>query len=121
MTEKKTILVIDDDVSTLQILLLILQNAGYNVESASDHNLKFLQTKNYPDLIILDNNLGFKSGSEICKELKNNNETKHIPVVMISAIDNIRQLANEACADGFISKPFGIQQMLDKINEVIDN
>lgn len=120
MTKKTNILVIDDNSSTLEILLLILQNAGYNVDVARDHNLGFLKTKIYPDLILLDNNLGGKNGSDICKELKANEETRHIPVILISAMDDIKYIAEEACADDFIPKPFGIQMMLEKIQSVLE-
>src|SRR5687767_6297001 len=102
MAARHTILVIDDDASTLEILLLILNNAGYNVEVAKDHNLPFYETRKFPDLIILDNNLGKKNGSEICTELKSNDETNHIPVIMISAMDDIKKIAEESCADDYI-------------------
>ena len=120
MTKRTHILVIDDDNSTLEILMLILQNAGYTVDIASDHHLEFLITKNFPDLILLDNNLGKKNGSEICRELKASGETKHIPIILISAMDDIKHIARDACADGFIAKPFSIQQMIEKIQETLD-
>jgi DNA-binding response OmpR family regulator len=119
MDKKTNILVIDDDHSTLEILLLILQNAGYEVDIAANGDLTFLQTGKFPDLILLDNNLGKKDGADICRELKNAAETHHIPIILISAMDNIKTIAAEACADDFIAKPFGIQLMLEKIQQAL--
>ncbi len=120
MPANKTILVIEDDRSTIEILLLILQNAGYKVDVATDHNLGFLKTKIYPRLILLDHNLGQKNGSDICKELKNNDETNHIPIILISAMEDVGIIAKEACADDYIAKPFGIQVLLSKIEKALE-
>lgn len=113
------ILVIDDDNSTREILALVLQNAGYEVQVSEDNFLDLKMIDCLPDLIILDYNLGQKKGSEICKELKAGLETSHIRIILISAMDNIKHLAADSCADDYIAKPFGIQLLLEKIEKVL--
>ena len=119
MQKRSKILVVDDDHSTLEILLLILQNAGYTVEVANNGNHTLLIDGTYPDLIILDNNLGGKNGSDICKELKAGEHTQHIPVILISAMDNLKTIAMDACADDHILKPFSMQLLLEKISTAL--
>jgi DNA-binding response OmpR family regulator len=120
MSEKPKILVVDDDTSTLQIILIVLANAGYNVVLDNKAELSFLKDGNYPDLILLDNNLGERTGLEICKELKEHKVTTHIPIIIISAMEDVRQMATDANADDFLPKPFGIKPLLTKIERLLN-
>lgn len=119
MNGQSKILVIDDDASTLEIIYLVLGSAGYQVETENNTNLMFLENGDFPDLIVLDNNLGPRTGSEICRDLKVNDQVKHIPVILISAMENLPDLAIEAHADDFLLKPFGIQVLLEKIDHLL--
>ena len=115
MEAKSKILVIDDDASTLEIIFIVLQNAGFEVTLDSKAELLFLNNGNLPDLIIIDNNLGGLSGGEICKNLKGIPRLSHIPVILTSAMEDIEQLAADAQADGYLSKPFDIKSLFEKI------
>ena len=115
MAAKSKILVIDDDTSTLEIIFLVLHNAGFEVTIDSKADLGFLDKGDLPDLIIIDNNLGGRSGGEICKQLKENIYVKHIPVILTSAMEDLEQLALEATADDFLSKPFDMKSLFEKI------
>ena len=119
MNIKQKVLVVDDDSCTREILLLILQNAGYEVTVLADHHLDFKKNNDFPDLILLDYNLGLKKGSELCQELKTAEDTSHIPVILISAIEDLKLIASESCADDFIAKPFSMQQLLGKIENAL--
>jgi len=107
--------IIDDDACTLEILILILDNAGYKVTTNHTASLDFLNFSQKPDIIIMDNNLGLTTGVELCKKLKADPHTAHYPVILISAMQNIEELAVEACADGFLPKPFSISQLQSTI------
>ncbi|HMJ46089.1 MAG TPA: response regulator [Ferruginibacter sp.] len=120
MSSPKSILIVDDDNNTLHILSLILQNAGYDVQVDESGNLSFLQTGIFPDLILLDCNLGSKDGSNICRELKTAAATKHIPIIIISAMPDIKNIFIEAKADNYLSKPFGINQLLKIIGQTLN-
>ena len=115
MEARSKILVIDDDDSTLEIIFIVLHNAGFDVTIDSKAELLFLKNGNLPDLIIIDNNLGGISGSEICKQLKGIPRVSHIPVILTSAMEDLEQLALDAQADGYLSKPFDMKSLFEKI------
>ena len=103
--------IIDDDACTLEILILILDNAGYKVTTNHTASLDFLEFTHKPDIIIMDNNLGITTGVELCQKLKADPHTAHYPVILISAMQNVEELSIEAGADGFLPKPFSIAQL----------
>ncbi|CAN5839946.1 N/A [soil metagenome] len=119
MDKKHTILVVDDDISTLQVISLILDHAGYIIISDPLAELIFLESGINPDLILLDNQVGEKCGSIICHELKRNERTKHIPIILFSGIDNLEELALKACADDYIAKPFTMEALLEKVGSML--
>lgn len=119
MTTQARILIIDDDTSTLEIIVKVLETAGFEGIVENDCRLSFLQKNILPDLILLDNNLGEITGCELCKQIKKMDHVKHIPIILISAMEDIPRFAVEACADGFLMKPFGIQPLLEKIKQLL--
>ncbi len=119
MNGKPNILIVDDDVSTIEIVSMILRSAGYDIMADTNGDLEFLQTSLYPDLILLDNHLGDKCGASICFYLKNNAVTKHIPIILASGIDDLDDLAAIACADDYLSKPFSIKLLLAKVEALL--
>ena len=112
----KKILVVDDDPDILEFLQVALKEEGY-VVGVSDKGeyLEQLRNGGLPDFILLDVLLSGKDGREIVKFLKNQDETRHIPVLMFSAHPSAEQTAREAGADDFIAKPFDIDVLLRKI------
>ncbi|MEO8771501.1 MAG: response regulator [Ferruginibacter sp.] len=121
MNKKNTILIVDDDDSIIKIVSLILANAGYDIITDNNGDLHFLQTNIYPDLILLDNQLGSKSGADICRQLKTNQLTKHIPVMLVSATEGLPEIATYACADDFLPKPFDVDTLLQKVDSLLSN
>jgi two-component system phosphate regulon response regulator PhoB len=117
LTMAKLIHVIEDDDDIRFILEYILLEANYKVTlfstaSAFEHTI--ISTK--PDLIILDVMLPDGNGIEICRRLKINPETFSIPVLIMSAHAAEHAILEEACADDFISKPFDLDQFIDRVN-----
>ncbi|WP_300603630.1 response regulator [Niabella sp.] len=113
----KNVLIIEDDEDIRYLIEYVLKKAQYEVRigaSASDLNTE-LQAKQ-PDIIILDIMLPDGNGVELCRSLKANHLTRHIPVIMMSA----HQFNNmeDACADDFISKPFSIKQIIASVERV---
>jgi DNA-binding response OmpR family regulator len=119
--EKKRILIIDDDPGILVPLELLLQDAGYDVET-STKNGEFVEAavmNQPPDLIILDILLSGHDGGTICKQLKSQEHTHHIPIILISAHPNARVISDEAGADGFLEKPFDVDVLLEQIEHLL--
>lgn len=110
----KRILVIDDEVSILRVLEIILSSNNYVVEAISKwqylpYSIQYFK----PDLILLDIFLGGADGREICSQLKNSKATAHIPVIIFSAQNFNDQ---ESCKpDAFIAKPFDANMLLETI------
>jgi DNA-binding response OmpR family regulator len=110
--KKQKVLVIDNDPDTVEIISVVLQEEIHldviGLENMPDiSHLKSIS----PDLLILDELLNHTRGSEICTQVKANDSTAGIPVLLISALYNIEKIAADCNADGFIQKPFDIDDL----------
>lgn len=115
---EKNILVVDDDPDILDALQFTLEDAGYAVvTSLKGDYAENLRDGNggLPDLIILDVLLSGKDGRLICRKLKSQDETRHIPIIMISAHPGARESVKEVGADDFLAKPFDVDALLARI------
>ena len=116
--QAKKILVVDDDPDILDALQFMLEDAGYEVTTTEkgDYAENLHDTNGgLPDVIILDVLLSGKDGRLICQRLKGQEETRHIPIIMISAHPNARQSVKAVGADDFVAKPFDMDELLAKI------
>lgn len=113
------VMVADDDPAIVDAISMILEIGGYDVATASDGNTIRRMQSQLPDLLLLDVWMSGEDGREICKELKNREKTKSIPVIMISASKDIEKSAKQAGADDFIAKPFDMDQLLQKIEQYV--
>jgi CheY-like chemotaxis protein len=113
------IIIADDDPSMRDIFELILQRAGYRVTSYADGEILLSNGFNLPDLFILDKQLSGVDGLDICRFLKNQQSTKDIPVIIISASPYVANFATEAGADDFVEKPFKTKELLEVIKKYI--
>jgi two-component system, OmpR family, phosphate regulon response regulator PhoB len=120
----KRILVIEDEKDIRDTLVYVLEEQGYEVVSSEE--AKILKSLDIikPDLILLDNWLTeWKSdanGQQISKQLKSNPATSHIPIVIISAVSNIQEIAEAGMADDFLRKPFNLNDMIDIVKKYAD-
>lgn len=95
----KKILLVDDDRDSVAYLATVLNNHGYESESAHDGNEGLRKVKQVaPDLIILDVMMPEKSGLLLCSELKRDEQYKHIPILMLTGVSKI--LADMESPDG---------------------
>lgn len=119
-SQKKKVLVVDDEADILEFLKVILEDEGYTVVTTDkDDYLEKLQDDTLPDLILLDLLLSGKDGREIVKYLKSNEKTHHIPVIMFSAHPSAREITKQAGADDFVAKPFEIDLFLKKVAQYL--
>ncbi|MDO3645255.1 PleD family two-component system response regulator [Mucilaginibacter sp. L3T2-6] len=117
----KRVLVIDDDEDILEILNIIFQENGYdivlsNTGEAAEH-LQIIQ----PDLVLLDVRIvgSVKDGTQICKEIKAQQETRHLPVMLVSSESDLSIIARECGADAYLPKPFDIFELLAQVKEYL--
>ena len=119
---KQTILIVDDENDILTLLKYNLEKAGFRVISAQDGpEAVNAAKKERPDLIILDIMLPSMEGTEVCKILKGNETTRHIPVIMLTAkgeeVDRI--VGFELGADDYIIKPFSPRELVLRVKAVL--
>ncbi len=120
-TQKKKILIIEDEVALLTILQIRLSQANFEVFTASDGNAGGdLATTVKPDVILLDIMMPGKDGFTLLRELKGNEETCNIPVIVVTAKDRIEDACTLEGAQGFIMKPFDYQKLEDSINSILE-
>ncbi|MET3535018.1 response regulator [Chryseobacterium limigenitum] len=113
---KKKILIFDDDTTILEIITIIFEENGYEVEiSETSHDIVEKVTKFQPDVILMDNWIPRIGGVEATKLLKNHEEFKHIPVIYVTANNDIVALAKEAQADDYVGKPFNLDDLEGKV------
>ncbi|OAT81453.1 response regulator [Desulfotomaculum copahuensis] len=113
-----TIMVVDDEGSILELIRFALEKEGYRVLTAEDGMQALnLLAENSPDLIILDVMLPGQDGFEICRRLRMQPATAHVPVLMLSARGDVvdRVLGLEMGADDYITKPFSPRELLARV------
>ena len=117
---KKRILIADDDPGLRDLFQVILEKAGYDIEIKEDANEIFENKFRIPDVFLVDKLLSGIDGSDICRYLKSDEKTNHIPVIMVSATPDIGIAASNAGADDFIEKPFDVAHLLKVIERNIN-
>ncbi len=119
MKDPKTkILLADDDEGIVDSITMMLEIVGYQVSSTYDGDKVIPGLQESPDLVILDTWMSGVDGREVCKAIKSNPATSHIPVLMISASHEIKESALAVGADQFISKPFEMNEFLSIIERL---
>lgn len=112
----KKILVIEDDKDIREAIVFVLEEEKYVVTSSEDAKILKSLNKLAPDMILLDNWLTeWKSdanGEQISRQLKSDPATSHIPIIIISAVSNIKEIATAGLADAYLRKPFDLGELL---------
>ena len=120
MTNSKRILVVDDDSGIGEMLKTLLEFYGYQVEVTEKpyETEKLILEKNI-DLVLLDMLISGVNGTDVCSALRKNEATANTPVIMMSALHDAGPKCKEAGANDFIAKPFEMELLIGKINEVL--
>lgn len=113
-----TILIVDDLPNNLRLLFTLLMPQGYQVGKALNGQMALKSAdSNPPDLILLDINMPNMDGYEVCQRLKANVKTKEIPVIFISALDDVWDKVKAFKVGGidYITKPFQAEEVLARV------
>jgi len=113
------IMIADDDAGIVDAVEMMLDYKGFSVTTATENVLNRI-IEEHPDVLLLDIWMSGEDGIEVCKALKNNDSTKTIPVIMISASKDIEQSVVKAGADDFLAKPFEMNDLLQKIENFLE-
>ena len=118
--EDRKILIVDDDEGILEAFRAMFENTPYDISTSLGTGvLTTISRSSLPDLIILDVLLSGQDGRDICRTLKSDPKTKHIPIVMISAHPKAEKSTLEAGADDYLKKPFEIDELMKKIEKFL--
>ncbi len=119
---KKKILIVEDEEHLLELESVLLTTKGYEVKGAIDGPSALeLVASMKPDLILLDIMLPVMDGYEVCRQIKANDATRHIPVIMLSAKKSKEDLVKgeQAGADWYITKPFKSSMVIETIQRFL--
>jgi len=119
---KPTILIVEDEVAIITMLRYTLERDGYRIVEARDgEEALIVAAEENPDLILLDWALPNLSGIEVCRRLRSRQETRNVPILMLTArgeeTDRIRGL--DTGADDYLTKPFSMTELLARLRAVL--
>lgn len=110
----------DDDRAILDVLKIILEEKGFKVTVLAESRRIFDAIAfEMPDLILLDIWMSGPDGLEIMRELKTREKTRQIPVLMISANNDGEKISRDSGANGFIAKPFEMDELVNIVGKNI--
>ncbi|HJV67056.1 MAG TPA: response regulator [Geomonas sp.] len=119
----KNILIIDDSEVVLAMAKDVLEEAGYQVDTATNgiEANRYIFSRNKPNLIIMDIMMPMLDGNKKAKILKENELSRDIPILLLSSKSDLemRSLARESGADGYILKPFSPVQMTSMVRKCL--
>ena len=119
----KVILIVEDDPKSLTLTKDLLKISGYTTIQATDGKQGVeLAKAAKPDLILMDIMMPKMDGYAACHAIKTDPVTKNIPIVMLTAVgyDLNKKLAKQMGADGYVTKPFSRQELIDAISPLLE-
>jgi len=122
-SEAPSILLVDDNPSNLRLLAQVLGDQGYQIRAVTNGKRALESVDlNPPDLILLDIRMPELDGYGVCRELKENPKTKEIPVLFISALDDIQDKVTAFSSGGvdYITKPFQFEEVVARVRTHLD-
>ena len=122
MTEKKRILVVDDQREILDVTSLVLQSAGYSTETASSGDEALDRVTSEPfDLVLLDINMPGMDGWETLRLLRADDQLEQLVVLMFSVKGEVSDKVHslQEGASGFISKPYEVDDLVERIDRAL--
>lgn len=118
----KMVYLLEDDLDLSKIIEEFLLTANFHIKTFSDYRLFFDAIRaNKPDIILLDLMLPMIEGTEVLKYIKSNILMHNIPVIVVSGLINEKEkvMCLDLGADDYISKPFGFNELVSRINAVL--
>ena len=119
--KKPKILIVDDDEKNRLLFKLILKKENYETieaENGEEGIKKALEEK--PDVILMDVMMPVMDGFSATEKLKSDNRTKHIPIIILTALDDEESKSNNTTADDVLTKPIDAKELILKIKKCID-
>ncbi|KQT18163.1 hypothetical protein ASG31_05365 [Chryseobacterium sp. Leaf404] len=120
--ENMKIMICDDDQGILDVLEMLLEPEGFEVAKEIDSTLLYDRVRTEkPDLLLLDLWMPILSGYDLIKKIRSDREVKNLPIIVLSASRNEKDIALETGANQFMAKPFDIEEIILLVNESLKN
>jgi DNA-binding response OmpR family regulator len=122
LVSRKKILIVEDEESLLKLESILLTSKGYEVRGAPNGQAALSAIEeDLPDLVLLDIMLPEIDGFEVCRRIKNDDRTRHIPVIMLTAKKSREDMARgeKVGADWYITKPFKSAMVIETIQRFL--
>nr|MDJ0572191.1 response regulator [Pleurocapsa sp. MO_192.B19] len=119
----QSILVVEDNDDLLLLLRLILESAGYQVETVDNGRDALAHIEQYkPQLILMDIMMPEISGLQVAREIKEQPDYKALPILLVSAVDHLKdEQLFKSKADGIIYKPFDLDDLVSRVAQLTKN
>jgi len=116
----KRLLILDNDTDLLEVMQEVFVYEGFDVTTipSTEDILTEINTHK-PDVVMLDYILGGMTGGDICHEIKSNETTRDLPVIIVSAYPLASGSLGSFGCDGFIAKPFDITDLIEQVNTLL--
>lgn len=118
ISSHSNLLIVDDEPDNIRVLSALLNQQGYYVRKAINAPMTMIAIESLkPDVILLDIRMPGVNGYELCRQLKSNLETHEIPIIFISALNQIEDIMQAFSAGGvdYITKPFKVDEVLARV------
>jgi len=122
MEKTKTILIVEDNEDNLMVYRTILEHVGYNVIEARDGEEGIARAREeHPDLILMDISIPRIDGWEATRRLKENEETRDIPIIALTAhaLEEDREKALRVGCDGYLAKPVEPRRVVEEVKRYV--
>lgn len=119
MNNQKDVLIMDDDPDIAEVLSMILEDAGFTTRTLNARETPETLKDDLPRVVLLDIWMSGRDGRDICRYLKSQQLTHHLPIILISASNNIQQFAMDAGADDYLTKPFNMEEVITKVGKYL--
>ncbi|HUH12464.1 MAG TPA: response regulator [Longimicrobiales bacterium] len=122
MSEKKRVLLVEDNEDNLVVYRTILDHVGYHVIEARDGEEGVNRAREeLPDMVLIDVSIPKMDGWEVTRRLKAGDDTRHIPVVALTAhaLEEDRQRAVDAGCDGYLAKPVEPRRVVEEVQKFV--
>nr|WP_294944031.1 response regulator [uncultured Mucilaginibacter sp.] len=118
---KKKVLIIENDQDIRHIVEFVLEEQGFETLSIPEPEDLSVIFSFKPDIILLDEFINSRPGHRLCLKIKQVESLKHIPVIILSTANDIELIATECQANDYISKPFDIEGMVEKVVRIVNH